>query len=145
MIPAVQQNFPTGEDILVDRSGRMTQVGRFFWLSLWQRTGNGTGVPMEVDEGLTGTGSAAADALELAKDINVVTTTPASTGCIFPALQPGQIIVVMNHGANALAVYPPSDARIDALGLGAAYSLAAGKMQIFWCVSQTQYYSTQLG
>jgi hypothetical protein len=63
-------------------------------------------------------------------------------------LSPGQVQSVFNAGANALKVYPFAKTpavHIDALADNTAYSLAAGKQQIFSCWSDTHIRSLQLG
>jgi hypothetical protein len=141
------QNFPPATTPIVDTStGVPTQFGRFLLLAFFNRTGQQQGIVTQVATGLTAAGSTRADALALAADWNEVDTTPANSGVSIPvALQPGQMIVVFNGGANALKVYPPSAAKIDGGAAGAAYSLAAGKMQVFFMFSPTQFRSMQLG
>ena len=104
-----------------------------------------TGVPNQVDTGLAAKGATQTTALELALDWNEVLTTPVGDGVRLIAMQPGQAQTVFNGGANTLKVYPPSGAKIDALATDAAYSLAAGKTQIYCCYSTTQIRSVQLG
>src|ERR1035437_4906287 len=133
MIPNVQQNFPPPETPITDTAGKFTQLGRFLMLALFKRTGNSTGLPMSVGELLLATGTAQADALGLADDINEFTVVAAGSGCELFAMQPGMLQIVFNGGANALSIYPASGYAIDAAAANAAYSLAAGKTQIFIC------------
>jgi len=83
-------------------------------------------------DGLTATGSTQGTALNLSADVNVVTTTAASTGVLLPSNpSPGDEIVVANLGANALNVYPNTGGAIQALAANTAFSLAAGKTAKF--------------
>lgn len=93
---------------------------------------------------LTATGSTQATALPLGADINNVTTVTASTGVILPAMNPGDEITTHNGGANALALYPPVGASINALGANAAYSIATATPLCFtYCVTPTLYLCSQ--
>ena len=94
-----------------------------------------------VATGLTAAGSAPSSALALTKQRNVVTTTASSTGVILPNLGTGAEILVVNRGANALNVYPPSGGTINALSSNAAITLATVTAMRFIQVSSTQYYS----
>lgn len=89
-----------------------------------------------VATGLTAAGSAHTDALALAADINVVGTTAASTGVkLMTKLSLGDEVVVVNLGANALAVYPPTGGTINGGSANAALSVAAGKTGRFICTA----------
>ena len=80
---------------------------------------------------LTAAGSTQGTALALPSDFNIVTTTAASTGVILPAAgiqcNPGDNFIVVNHGANALSVYPPVGGKIANGTTNAALSLPANK------------------
>lgn len=56
--------------------------------------------------GLTATGSAQSDALQLTADVNTVSTTASSTGVKLPKCEKGAMVVVNNMGAQTLRVYP---------------------------------------
>ena len=120
---------------LVDQNGVPFQDGRDLLLALFNRTGAGTGIIPKVSPvPLIATGSTIADALGLVTDWNLIGIVAAGTGVAIPPLKPGNDIEVFNGGANALKVYPfSSTAQIDALGNGAAFSLAPGKLRIFQC------------
>ena len=71
-----------------------------------------------------------------------VSTTAASTGVKLPPVERGALIEVYNQGANALLVYPPASAAINALtATTGGFSVAAGKAARFRAVSGTQIYS----
>lgn len=106
----------------------------------------GTGTPAAqasaiggvVSTALTATGSTQGTALAVPSNINQFTTVAASTGAILPATaQPSDEYVIMNAGANALLVYPPSGASIGAGAANAGFSVAAGKSAYFFFVSPT--------
>jgi hypothetical protein len=97
-----------------------------------------------VANGLTAAGSTQATALPLPADVNRFTTVAASTGAILPPSNPGDMIVVQNAGANALAVYPPVGAAINAVATNGAYSVAtATPTAVFICVTPTQFIAFQ--
>ncbi len=81
-----------------------------------------------VGTGLTAAGTTISDALALTKQINVVSTTAASTGVKLPSNTPiGAEIIVQNNGANALNLFPPtSSGTLNGGSAGAAVTIAAG-------------------
>lgn len=93
---------------------------------------------------LTATGTTQATALPLGADNNNFTTVAAGSGCILPAMNPGDDITVYNGGANALLIYPPVGAQIKGLGANTGYSLAtATPLCYVVCISPTQYVASQ--
>jgi hypothetical protein len=78
-------------------------------------------------------------------DLNNVTTVGAGTGVILPAMNPGDEMTVHNGQAvNALLVYPPVGAAINALGTNAAYNVAVATPLCFVeCVSPLLYLCSQ--
>ena len=90
---------------------------------------------------LSAAGTTQADALALTNDINVVTTTAASTGVRLPAPAAGRVIVVVNRGANTLKVYPVTSTAINTLGNNAAFSVAANATLTLRGSSTTQWYA----
>ncbi len=89
---------------------------------------------------LTATGNSLATGLALPTDFCVFTTVAASTGCVLPGtvalgtgpVLPTDTIVVVNHGANTLSVYPfASTGKIANGSAGAAFSVAANKTATF--------------
>lgn len=145
MFPAPQQNFPNDDEAIVNRDGTMNQIGRFYLLSLYQRTGQGTGVPATVATDIVSTGATQAGAEELSNDINHVGPTAVGSGVILFDMLPGQAQLVYNAGGNALNVYPPAGGEIDGLGANAPYILADSKVQIFTCFELQTFFSLQLG
>lgn len=94
---------------------------------------------------VTATGTVQADAVALATEWSVVTTTPVNSGVIVAAFGAGVPNTVFNRGVNTLKVYPPVGSQIDALGINAPYPLAANKMQTFYQTDTAEFLSTQLG
>lgn len=93
-------------------------------------------------DGLTATGSTQGTALLLANDVNVVTTTAASTGVILaPNSSPGDETVVKNFGASTLSIYPAAGESIDAIAANGAYSLATTKSVKLYKSSATRWIS----
>jgi hypothetical protein len=92
--------------------------------------------------GLSAAGSTqgTATAIPLGQDLSVFTAVSSGQGCILPAgIGPNEEYAVANHGANALAVYPPSGGAMGTASTNVAYSLAAGKTGYFVCVGPNQF------
>jgi hypothetical protein len=70
--------------------------------------------------GLVATGSTQATALPLPAANNQVATTASGTGVLLPPVNAGDTFFVLNSGANALLVYAPTGATINA---GASLSI----------------------
>ena len=90
---------------------------------------------------ITAAGTTQADATVLTNDINVVTTTAASTGVKLPTPAAGRVIAVVNRGANALKVYPATSTAINTLGNNAAFSVAANATLTLRGSSAAQWYA----
>lgn len=130
--------------ILLDPNGNINKTWLYTLLQLWNRTGLGTGIVPVVSDPLTATGTTLADALSLINDWNSFNNVAAGAGCVILPLKPGNDIQVYNGGANSLKIYPTtSQDQIDALGAGAPYVLASGKLRVFecWGNSPSQFYS----
>jgi len=84
---------------------------------------------------LTATGSTQGTALALPSDFNVFTTVAASTGAILPVTGPqcnqADTFIVVNHGANALLVYPPTGGKIANGSTNAGLSVGSNKTAWF--------------
>lgn len=94
-----------------------------------------------IGTGLTAAGTNQGTALAITKTMSEFTTVAASTGGRLPTPEAGEIFVVANKGANALALYPPSGANIDSLAANAALSMAANTRKLFFAFTATQFYS----
>ena len=91
---------------------------------------------------ISAAGTSNTDATVLSASVNVVSTAAASTGVKLPPVERGALIEVYNQGANAVLVYPPAGAKIDALtATTGGFSVGAGKAARFRAVSGTQIYS----
>lgn len=95
-----------------------------------------------VANGLTASGTTNADALPLGAAINRVTTTALNTGARLNPPQPGESVVVVNSGANALLVYPGTGAQINALTVTTGgFSVPAGGRALFVGVTNTNWFA----
>ncbi len=101
--------------------------------------GMATAINGGVANALTATGTVQGDAYTLTLGCNRFTTVGAGTGAILKAGAPGDEIWVWNAGANALLVYPPSGAQINAAGSNTAVSLGTNSGYILKCISATQW------
>jgi len=85
--------------------------------------------------GLTATGNAQSNALQLGSDLAIFTTVAASTGCKLlgtAACNLGDTIIVVNHGVSTLSVYPNTTSGKIANGsAGAAFSVGSNKTAWF--------------
>lgn len=101
-----------------------------------------------VGNALTAAGTTRADALQLAKQINNVTTAAAGTGVILPASASagiGAIIVVFNAGANAMQVYGAGSDTIDGVAGSTGVPLTNAKRCMYILVAANTWVSAQLG
>jgi hypothetical protein len=99
-----------------------------------------------VANNLTSAGTTIANAAPLGADLNRFTTVGASSGCILPAMNPGDTIQIFNAQAtNALLLYPPnSTSAINLLSNGTAYSIAAATPFCnVSCITPTLYHAMQ--
>jgi hypothetical protein len=89
---------------------------------------------------LTATGNSQGTALLLPSDFSIFTTVAASTGAILPSnTTPGDWYTVVNHGANALSVYPPTGGKIANGSANAAFSVGANKTAQFQSIDGTNF------
>ena len=96
-----------------------------------------------ITTGITALGSTQLTATSIYDDVNVVSTAAASTGVILPSNRSaGDTVEVVNLGANALSVYPPSGGNIGTGSANAAFSVPVSKSAIFRQVSSTQWTQT---
>ena len=93
--------------------------------------------------GLTAAGTTQGTALVLPTDFNVFTAVAASSGAILPAtgfqVQVTDTIIVVNHGVNALLVYPPVGGTIGVAAANTAFSVPSGKTAWFLVVNTNAY------
>lgn len=92
---------------------------------------------------LTAAGTTQGTALLLPTDFNVFSTVATSSGAILPAtgfqVQVTDTIIVVNHGANALSVYPPVGGTIGVAAANTAFSVPSGKTAWFLVVNTNAY------
>lgn len=95
---------------------------------------------------MTAVGTTQANALVLPSDFNIITTAAASTGAILPVagnvlnqVQVPDSIIVVNHGANAVLVYPPVGGKIANGTTNAGLSLGSLKTGTYNCVGPNLY------
>lgn len=98
-----------------------------------------------VGNGLTATGTTQGDALQLADQVNVLSTVAASTGVILPAAVVGNIVYIENAGANAVQVYGNGSDTIDGVAAATGVPLTNAKRCMYICIAANTYISAQLG
>jgi hypothetical protein len=92
----------------------------------------------DVATGLTATGTDETDAYECTFAKNAFTTVASGTGAILDSdAAPGDTQMIYNGGANALTVYPPSGAQINALGADNGMLLPIRTACEFYCLTTT--------
>ena len=98
-----------------------------------------------VGNGLTAAGTTRADALQLAKQVNRITTAAASTGVILPVGVIGMIIYVFNAGANPVKVYASASETIDGTAGSTGVTLTNALRCTYTYVASNTWISAQLG
>lgn len=93
----------------------------------------------QIANALVAAGTTQGTALAITADINVFGTVAASAGAKLFAAMPGDSQVVYNGGANALAIYPPTGAKINGIAVNGAMLLAVNTVVELFCVSSTQW------
>src|SRR3990167_2730679 len=92
----------------------------------------------DVATGLTAAGTTQGTAYESTSAKNAFSTVAAGAGTVLDSdAAPGDSQMIYNGGSNALSVYPPSSARINALALNAAMLLPTNTACEFYCLSTT--------
>lgn len=84
---------------------------------------------------ISAAGTNQATATQLTSEVNTIGTAAASTGVILPTRGIGEVTVVCNKGANAVAVFPQGTDTINAGIASAAVSVPVGKAA--WFVRDT--------
>jgi hypothetical protein len=92
----------------------------------------------DVGTAISAAGSAQSGATALVNTVNGVSTVATGTGVILYAGSGGDCQIVYNGGANAVKVYPPSGARINAMVTNTAHVLATQTACQYWFLSSTQ-------
>lgn len=92
----------------------------------------------DVGTSISAAGSTQSGATALVNTVNGISTVAAGAGVILYAGSAGDWQVVYNGGANAVKVYPPSGARINAMVTNTAHVLATQTVCQYWFMSSTQ-------
>lgn len=97
-----------------------------------------------VGNALTAAGTTRADALQLAKEVNNITTAAASTGVILPTGVVGMQITVYNNGANSVQVYAGGSETINGTAGSTGVALANAKSSIYHFVAANTWIAVQI-
>jgi len=98
-----------------------------------------------VANGLTAAGTTRADALQLAKQRNILATVASGTGVILPVGVVGMRITIFNNGAHAAQVYASGSETIDTVAGSTGVVLTnALRCEYFFDATNT-WLSAQLG
>ena len=92
----------------------------------------------DVSSTLTAIGTTQATALLLFNGINMIGTAASGSGVVLFPGNPGTSQTVYNGGANAVKVYPPTGAQINALGTNNPMLLSPNTACTFWNPTITQ-------
>ena len=98
-----------------------------------------------VGNALTAVGTNRATALQLAKQVNNVTTAASGTGVTLPVGVIGMVITVYNNGANAIQVYASASETIDAVAGATGVPLTDALRCQYTYVAANTWISAQLG
>lgn len=130
-------NWANGEATLTETDANtLTVAGANFTAPYFLRS---------VGNALTAAGTTRTDALQLAKEINNVTTAAAGTGVILPVGIVGMRITVFNAGANAIQVYASASETIDTVAGATGVPLTNAKRCEYFFVAANTWISSQLG
>ena len=69
----------------------------------------------------------------------IATCANAGDSCTLPTAVAGQLVIVVNNGANSADVFPASGDKIDGGSANAAFALAAGANALFICQDGTDW------
>jgi len=98
-----------------------------------------------VGNALTAVGTNRATALQLAKQVNNVTTAASGTGVILPVGVIGMVITVYNNGANAIKVYASASETVDTVAGATGVTLTNALRCQYTFVAANTWISAQLG
>lgn len=98
-----------------------------------------------VGNALTAVGTNRATALQLAKQVNNVTTAASGTGVILPVGVIGMVITVYNNGANAIKVYASASETVDTVAGATGVTLTNALRCQYTYVAANTWISAQLG
>lgn len=98
-----------------------------------------------VGSALTATGTTRADALQLAKEVNRLTTVASGTGVILPVGVVGMRIRIYQSGANPVKVYASASETIDGVAGATGVTLTNALRCEYEFVAANTWISAQLG
>ena len=78
----------------------------------------------DVNAAVSAAGTTQGTATTLKAAINAVTTAAASSGVIMEDVEIGDQYEILNLGANAVTVYPPTGGRVNAIATNGGFTLA---------------------
>ena len=87
-------------------------------------SGQAQAVNGDVNAAVSAAGTTQATATTLKSGICVITTAAASSGVILTNGQIGDEYDILNLGANAVTVYPPTSGQVNALSANTGFTLA---------------------
>ena len=120
--------------VAIESDGDLAQDATNGGNLLWTKAS--TGIAVKHANTLTAAGTLISDALDLTAVFNVLTTVAASTGAQLWDAPVGTMIIVVNAGANALALYPHSGTgTINGGSAGVSVSIATASLAL--CVRDT--------
>lgn len=93
------------------------------------------------DTGLVATGSTQADALQLSKSQNTITTSSASTGVKLPTCEMGNEIWIRNDSGQTIAVYPKETSGVTINAGASSVNCATAKTMVLKAMSATTWAS----
>jgi hypothetical protein len=79
---------------------------------------------------------------QISNDLTIVTSTSGTSGVTLPTATAGRTLVVRNHAADNVNVYPASGASIDAGATDASVLLPPGHMIVFRAMSTSRWVSS---
>lgn len=101
-----------------------------------------------VADGLTAAGTTRADALQLAAQMNILSTAAASTGVVLPAataVGAGGSVIVFNDGASPVKVYATGSETIDGTAGATGVTLTNALRCEFYLTTTLKWKSAKLG
>lgn len=138
MLGNFSQNFPSPGTKLINPDGTLTQEGRLFFLSIFNRTGQSAGILNQVETSITGTGLTQETAYKLTKDWSQIEAGAINTGVIIPALMAGQLVTIANYSGSNKKVYPPTGGIIRGIGVvNVGYDLGSTDIRHFMFFTAT--------
>ena len=147
--PTMVISSPSGGTATIESTaigGTTPAAGAFTTLSATGNVTASTYVISSVGNTLTAAGTTRADALQLSKQINNVTTAASGTGVILPTgITAGMRIVIFNAGANPIKVYATGSETIDGTAGSTGVTLTNANRCEYFATSSTTWVSAKLG